>query len=102
VIPCRLASAAENDLRAIFWQGIELFGALQTERYVTEIEAQFDFLSAYPEAARLRADLEPPVRALPHGAHIIIYEIQDDAVVVLRIRSARENWMAAPVGDEQP
>lgn len=96
----RLASAAEADLAGIFWQGLERFGPIQTERYLEEIEAPFDMLAQFPEVARLRQELSPPVRALPHSAHIIVYHVETDGIVILRIRSAGENWTATPSGDE--
>ena len=85
----------------IFWHGLESFGAVRTERYVTELEQSFDHLSRFPEATRLRTEMTPPVRAYPQDAHVIIYEIEDENIVVLRIRSARENWTVDPLGDDQ-
>lgn len=99
MIPYRLSDFAEADLRAIFWQGLERFGPNQTERYLSELEDLFAHLGRYPDACRLRSDLVPPVRVCPHGAHVILYEQSQNTVVILRIRSARENWLAAPLGD---
>lgn len=96
----RLTAAAEGDLAGIFWQGLDRFGATQTERYLTELEAQFDLIADFPEIARLRQELDPPVRAHPHSAHIIVYEIETDGILILRIRSASENWTATSPGDD--
>lgn len=96
----RLASAAETDLAGIFWQGLDRFGPIQTERYLEEIEAQFEMLASFPMVARLRQELTTPVRAHPHSAHIIVYSVEADGILILRIRSAAENWTATPLGDE--
>lgn len=96
----RLSDFAEADLRAIFWQGLELFGPRQTERYLSQLEDTFAHLSQYPDAYRLRSELDPPVHVCPHGAHVILYEQSQNTVVILRIRSARENWLTAPLGDD--
>lgn len=97
----RLSAAADADLDAIFWQGLERFGVARTERYLEEFEHAFAHLARFPEAARLRTELTPPVRAYPLEAHVIIYEVEDDGVFVIRIRSGHENWMASPVEDDQ-
>jgi toxin ParE1/3/4 len=92
----RLTLEAQQDLAAIFWHGLEQFGSARTERYLEEIEQVFAFLCEYPEAARLRTEIDPPVRAYPQEAHVIIYEIEGSELVIIRIRSARENWVADP------
>ena len=61
------------------------------------LEATFEFLADYPRAARLRQEISPPVRALPYKAHLIVYDIEnDDVIVILRIRHSREDWMIGP------
>jgi len=94
-----LTRGAEEDLEQIFRWGIEQFGANATERYLVELEMVFDHLVMFPGAARLRTDLKPPVRVYPQDAHVIVYEIEDDMIVILRVRSARENWTVSPLGD---
>lgn len=98
----QLSTAADIDLAAIFWDGIERFGSAQTERYLEKLEALFAHIAEFPRSARLRTELTPPVRVYPTDAHMIIYQIEDGGVVILRIRSARENWIAAPLEDDQP
>lgn len=102
MIAYRLAARAEDDLRGVFWQGMELFGPHQTERYLSELEETFERLGRFPQAGRLRTDLDPPARVYPHGAHIIVYEHHHDGVLILRIRAARENWVPTPNKDDQP
>lgn len=95
----RLSRSADDDLNLIFWYGLENFGPTQTERYLSNLEYQFDYLSRFPGTARLRTELTPPVRAHIYGAHVIVYEIQDREIMILRIRSGRENWATSPLGD---
>ena len=101
MIPCRLTRDADADLSAILWQGLETFGVHQTERYLTS-QDQFAQLSLFPQSGRLRSDIHPPVRILPYRAHVIVYEQTKTEVVILRIRSAREDWTTDPLGNEQP
>lgn len=98
----RLTKAADADLETIFWDGLERFGTRQTEKYLSKLEALFAYIADFPESTRLRAELEPPVHAYPSDAHVIMYEVAGDEVVILRIRSARENWTASPLGEDAP
>ncbi|MFC3580435.1 type II toxin-antitoxin system RelE/ParE family toxin [Sphingomonas hylomeconis] len=89
----RLSTAAADDLVAIFLEGVSEFGLAQADRYHAGLEKVFAFLGEYPRAARLRLEIRPPVRAYPHKAHLIVYELDaDDGVLILRVRHAREDW----------
>lgn len=88
----RLAIAATDDLVRIFIEGLTIFGLDQANHYHDGLSATFEFLSAYPRAARLREEIEPPIRAYPYKSHLILYELDDDQVVILRIRHRREDW----------
>lgn len=91
----RLSRAAEDDIIALYLDGVRQFGAAQADRYLTELERAFDFLSAHPFAARERTEITPPIRCHAHGAHIVIYLVIPRAnVLILRIRHGREDWEA--------
>jgi len=96
----RLSDDTEADLRLIFWQGLEMFGARQTEAYLSGLEDQLQQLLLFPDTGRLHTDIQPSVRAQPYGAHVIIYEHIDEVVVILRIRSTREDWTTSPLGSD--
>ena len=102
MISYRLTQDADADLSAILWQGLETFGVHQTERYLTSLEELFAQLSLFPQSGRLRSDIRPPVRILPYRAHVIVYEQTKTEVVILRIRSAREDWTTDPLGTDEP
>lgn len=95
----RLSADAEADLAAIFWHGLESVGAPRTERYLEELEETFALLARFPEAARLRTEIEPAIRAYPKDAHIVLYEFDGEDIVIVRVRSARENWASRPIRD---
>lgn len=77
--------------------GADRFGEAQADRYYDGLTATFAFLAGYPRAARLRTEVSPPVRAFRYKAHLIFYELDDeDVVIILRVRHAREDWMAGP------
>lgn len=91
----RLTRAAVDDIAGIFVEGLALFGLEQADKYHDGLAAAFDFLADYPRAARLRDEISPPVRAYPYKSHLILYELEDgDAVVILRVRHGREDWLS--------
>ncbi|GGB27464.1 hypothetical protein GCM10011380_16410 [Sphingomonas metalli] len=89
----RLARRASADLEDLYWSGVDRFGFDQSEAYLTGLLDTARFLAEFPRAARLRHELDRPVRAHPFRAHLIVYEIEDDGIVILRIPHARADWM---------
>jgi toxin ParE1/3/4 len=89
----RLTRRAADDVAEIFLQGLSIFGMTQADTYHDGLTAAFAFLAEYPHAARLREEIDPPVRAYPYKAHLIVYELDaKDAPVILRARHGREDW----------
>lgn len=93
----RLSRKAEEDILGIFVTGVREFGITQAEHYHAGLETAFAFLADYPRAARERTEIDPPVRAHPRGAHMIIYELDGEDVVILRVRHSREDWTSNPL-----
>jgi toxin ParE1/3/4 len=96
-VPIRFSEKARADFLSIHADGEERFGFDQAERYADDLERVFDLLSENPKLARLRTELNPPVRVHPHGSHVIVYEVREGAVLILRIRHAHENWTDDPL-----
>lgn len=92
----RFTKAATDDLLTIYLAGLEQFGVVQADRYHDGLERMFAFLAETPRAARLREELNPPVRAHPFKAHIIVYDETDDGILILRVRYGREDWISTP------
>lgn len=95
----RLSEAAVDDLIDVFLNGVTEFGVAQADIYHAGLERTFDFLADYPRAARLRLEITPPVRAFPYKAHLIVYDIVEDGIVILRVRHAREDWQRSDGGE---
>lgn len=94
----RLSRAASDDISHIFLDGLECFGLAQADRYHEGMAAAFEFLAAYPQAARLRDEIRPSVRVHPYRSHLILYDIMEDGrILILRVRHGREDWQ-----DEAP
>jgi toxin ParE1/3/4 len=91
----RLSTKAADDLEGIFVVGLDLFGYDQARRYNEGLLAAFARLAQYPQMARLREEITGQVRALPHKAHAIVYEVDAAGdVVILRIRHSHEDWLS--------
>lgn len=94
----RLSQAAEEDLIGIWLYGADCHGPAQADRYQVGLEAVFDLLATFPELARERSDLTPPLRVHPFASHLILYLIRPDgSVFVVRVRHKREDWISEPL-----
>jgi toxin ParE1/3/4 len=91
----RLAPAAEADLEDIWLYTARNWSIDQADRYTDALEAAFDTLVAMPEIARERREFDPPVRVHPCAQHVIIYRIEADHLVILRVLGGRQDWQAA-------
>ena len=93
----RLAVKAEEDILEIYIDGARKFGTAQADAYHHGLERVFEFLSATPQAAREREEIDPPVRIHPFKAHIVVYVTDANGdVLILRVRHGREDWIEAP------
>lgn len=90
----RLTQAAVNNIQDIFIEGLALFGLAQADKYHDGLTIAFEFLADFPRAARLREEIQPPVRAYRYKSHMILYDLgADDAVIILTVRHGREDWI---------
>lgn len=89
----RLTQAAEDDLVNIYLDSIRLFGRAQAERYYAGLHGIFDFLEQNPNVARKRLHIQPPARMHPHKSHLVFYQLEDQGILIIRIRHAHENWV---------
>jgi len=96
----RLATEADEDLVAVFVQGCDLFGARQADRYVDELFGVFRRIATNPTLSRLRVEFDPPVHAVRHKAHVVIYDVDAQGVTILCVRHGREDWQSDPLGVE--
>lgn len=91
----RFSRLAQTDLQVVYAEGIRLFGPIQAGLYLTGLERAVEFVAQFPQTNRPRETSEGPIRIHRFNAHIIIYQISvDDLVLILRIRHGREDWRA--------
>lgn len=83
---------ADLDVARIYVHGEQAFGVAQAARYQDGLFDTFDLLSDNPRLARERAEFTPPLRIHPYGSHIILYALQDDGVLIIRVLHGRQDW----------
>ena len=81
----KLTAEADNDLTDIYVDGFRTFGERQAEKYFSELESCFELLANAPLICRERIEFTPPVRIHHRGRHLIIYIIQDDRILIIRV-----------------
>lgn len=91
----RLTEKAADDIQCIYAGGIRLFGAGQAAQYHARLRRCFDMLARHPQLARERTELTPPIRVHPCGSHVIVYVIDRNGVLIVRVRHGHEDWLNA-------
>lgn len=95
----RLSEAAADDLTAIARYTVATHGKAQALAYRDGLIQACGFLADNPEAARLRTELEPPIRVHRFQSHMLVYKHEDDgSILIVRIRHVREDWISDPSG----
>jgi toxin ParE1/3/4 len=88
----RLSRRARDELSQIYKNGVAEFGVAHADAYTAGLKNSLSFLAQFPRAARERVEIDPPVRAHPYKAHLIVYVIQGSDILIVRIRHSREDW----------
>ena len=91
-MPYRLSERADQDVEDIAVFTIRTFGVQQAQKYHEGLKRSFEFLSENPLAARQRKTFSPPVRIHPSGAHVIVYVIDAEGVLIIRVLGASQDW----------
>ena len=91
-MPVKRTPQAEADLIDIFLESAQRFGANQAEIYAAKLSACFELLETMPSMARERLEISPPVRVHFHGSHVIVYAVEGDDIVLLRVLHERRDW----------
>lgn len=83
------SEAAEKDLIEIYRYGFLNHGERQAEQYQQALKEKCRFLADHPLLCRERKEFIPTVRIHPHKKHIIIYTIEPDHILIVRILHER-------------
>ena len=90
----QLSLAAQKDLSDIWDYTTEMWSSDQANAYLRGLGEKLEDLCRHPETARRRTEIDPPVRLHPYRSHLIIYQIADDHLAILRVVHSRQHWQA--------
>lgn len=80
------------DLDRVAAEGALRFGYAQSEVYEQEIVGTLDALADHPYMASERQASQSLVRLMPCGSHNILYVVENEDVIVLRVLHGLQNW----------
>ncbi|MDW5313024.1 type II toxin-antitoxin system RelE/ParE family toxin [Rhizobium sp. PL01] len=89
MISYTLTERAEDDLLALFLDGIEMFGLAQARRYKDELDRCFQLIASRPQMGRLAPLIGEGVRRHEHQSHIILYEEARETLIILALVPAK-------------
>jgi toxin ParE1/3/4 len=84
VKPYRLSHKARRDLDDIWDYSCGMWGARRGAAYLHDIRIAMKLVAEHPDIGPEIEDLAP-YRQRPVGSHVILYRLQDDLVVVVRV-----------------
>lgn len=90
----RKSRKADEDLIAIYLWGVTHFGVAQAEKYHASLAACFELIADFPGIAVERSILDPPVRIHRHAAHLVVYRVEQDHLLIIRVLHGRQDWEA--------
>jgi len=88
----RIAEIAIVDMQHIAENGMIDFGEHHARKYTARLLDMFDTLAEMPYLAQERQASFHVVRIMPCGAHNIVYMVDDEDVVILRVLHGLQNW----------
>jgi toxin ParE1/3/4 len=91
----RVAPQAETDLEEIAYYVFRESGSIEiADRLIDSITDRFALLGKYPHAGRRRDDLRQGLRGFPVGRYVILYRVDDDDALILRVVHGRRDLEA--------
>lgn len=90
----RKTRKADDDLIDLYLWGAARFGTARAEAYHAALADCFDLIGAFPRLGVERADFDPPVRIHRHAAHLVVYRVEVDHVLIVRVLHGRQDWQA--------
>jgi toxin ParE1/3/4 len=89
----RLSPRAATDLDDIWFYIAKESGSMETaNRFADSVTDQFSVLARHPRLGRARdEDFGTGLRSFPTGEYIIIYCVQNDDVLILRVVHGRRD-----------
>ncbi len=84
----KLSKQAAADLESIMEYTDDMHGPYQTVKYAEGLEKCFETIASNP-AIGMQSEDYPGYRRFLHGKHIIYYEVENEAVLIVHIVHGR-------------
>lgn len=88
----RLSVRARSDIADIYFYGRERWSERLADEYYLGLLDAFKAILEFPKSNPLRADIDAEVRIRVFRSHLIVYELQREAVVIMRIVHGQSDW----------
>ncbi len=88
MLPIRRTVQADEDLIEI-WLGIALHDPRSADRQLDFIERRFDQLGRHPMSGVAREDVGSGIRHLIAGRHLVLHQVLDEHVLIVRVLDGR-------------
>ena len=88
----RTTSEAEYDLQFIAEQGVVQFGPRVSRAYIGRLIEMFGTIAEHPPVGSERLAQSGSVRLMPYGSHNILYIVENEDVIILRVLHGLQNW----------
>ena len=87
----QLSTAARHDL-ARLWEYRASYSESSADELIRGLWASFQMLCEAPRAGRSREELGADIRSFVSLGHVVVYRLGTEALEVLRVVSAKEDW----------
>jgi len=81
----RFTKQADDDVIDSYLYGFLNFGQEQADRYEQSLRHVIGLIAENPRIAHERSEYRPPVRIHHHGKHYIVYLIEADHILIVRV-----------------
>ncbi|WP_430540820.1 type II toxin-antitoxin system RelE/ParE family toxin [Planktotalea arctica] len=88
-----ISRTAQSDLRGIWQYTAKTWSIDQADTYLRDLQSKFDMLCETPLIATEYSKFSPPIRVLRSGRHLILCNIKEDKLRILRIMHTSQDWM---------
>ncbi len=85
----RLTSDAQADLIEIRRFTLKQWGAIQSQKYLSELRRTMQFLAENPLLGKLKPDVGFNVLSFPYASHVIYYVVHEQQLVIFGVLHKR-------------
>ena len=89
--PVVVSRRADADVDAMLEHLADLAGPAVARRYNQELDAVFERLAMFPESGARRRSLGPYARIAVVAPYVVVYDYQDNTVVIVRVLDGRRD-----------